>query len=253
MNIIICVKAIPGRLMDSELPYVLNPYDLLAVKQTVALKQIGFTGTISCICMAPLAAKEVLVRCLAIGADDAILLNDTSFSGADTYATSAILAQAIAMIPYNLIVCGCKSLDGETGQVAYGLASRLKLRCLDHVKTIQYHAEEIGITFNDRKGIYKAKIKDKAVITFQDYSIHSGVSLFALKQARTKSITIWNAANIEWQEESKNDIMSRTKVTNMVKMKPLDNRKRQEIEGGIVEKTAFLLRCISSGGQFGRI
>ena len=66
-----------------------------------------------------------LVRCLAMGADDAFHLNDLAFAGADTLATSRALALALSREEYDLILFGNNSVDAETGQVGPEVAEML--------------------------------------------------------------------------------------------------------------------------------
>lgn len=63
-----------------------------------------------------------------MGCDEGILLSDRAFAGSDTWATAYTLAQAIKqMDACDLVICGERATDGETGQVGPGVASFLNL------------------------------------------------------------------------------------------------------------------------------
>ncbi|MDO4280969.1 MAG: electron transfer flavoprotein subunit beta/FixA family protein, partial [Peptococcaceae bacterium] len=87
--------------------------------------------TITLLTMGPPPAEEALRECLSMGCDDAYLLTDRAFGGADTYATSYSLYVATKYLEeqkgekFDLIVCGIMAVDGDTGQVGPELAEHL--------------------------------------------------------------------------------------------------------------------------------
>ena len=91
--------------------------------------------------MGPPPAQEALRKCLSLGADDAILITDKVFSGADTLATSYVLAAALRVLdleqPLNLIFTGKQTIDGDTAQVGPGIAIRLGWQLLTYVSNIR--------------------------------------------------------------------------------------------------------------------
>ena len=125
MNIIVCIKQVPdtneiridpetGNLIREGVPSIVNPDDKHAVEEAVAIKE-KHGGKVTAITMGPPQAEEALRECLAMGADEAVLLSDRAFSGADTSATSYTLGIAIRKIgEFDLILCGREALDGNT-------------------------------------------------------------------------------------------------------------------------------------------
>jgi electron transfer flavoprotein beta subunit len=79
--------------------------------------------------MGPSQSEEALLEAMAAGADEAILLTDPRFAGADTLATSKAIASAISKIePFpDLILCGKQTIDSDTGHVGPQLAEELNL------------------------------------------------------------------------------------------------------------------------------
>ena len=78
----------------------------------------------------------------ALGVDEAILLSDRCFGGADTLATSNVLATAIDRLAQEeelgIVFCGKQTIDGDTAQVGPGIASRLGLQQLTLVDKIEH-------------------------------------------------------------------------------------------------------------------
>ena len=100
-------------------------------------------GTVSVLTMGPLKAQEVLKECLALGADEAVLVSDKAFAGADTLATSRTLAAAIAKLqPAELIFCGKQAIDGDTAQVGPELAEHLNMAQITCVSKLEVFPAE---------------------------------------------------------------------------------------------------------------
>ena len=90
--------------------------------------------------MGPPQAEEALRKCISYGADDAVLVTDRAFAGADTLATSYALAAGIRQIgreqAVDMVFAGKQTIDGDTAQVGPGIARRLNLQLLTYVSRI---------------------------------------------------------------------------------------------------------------------
>lgn len=150
MNILVCVKQVPdtteikmdsrtNTLDRSSAATILNPYDAHAVEEAVNLKR-KFGGKVTILSMGPPQAREVIKKCIEMGADDGVLLTDKAFAGSDTLATSYILGSAIQKMAgkksFDLVFCGKQAIDGDTAQVGPGIASRLGIPQLTYVEKI---------------------------------------------------------------------------------------------------------------------
>ncbi|KXA93063.1 hypothetical protein AKJ64_01515 [candidate division MSBL1 archaeon SCGC-AAA259E17] len=138
LKIIVPVKQVPdienvefdreeGRIDRGSAESKPNPFDLNALEEALLLKEeVG--GEIITVSMGPPYAESTLRKILARGADRAILLTDKSFAAADTLSTSMTLATTIKRIgDFDLIVCGEKTVDGDTGQVGPEIAELLDI------------------------------------------------------------------------------------------------------------------------------
>jgi electron transfer flavoprotein beta subunit len=87
--------------------------------------------------MGPPQAETALREAIAKGADEAVLVSDRAFGGADTLATSYTLSLAIKAIgSYDIIICGKQASDGDTAQVGPGIAEMLNIPHVAYVKKI---------------------------------------------------------------------------------------------------------------------
>ena len=102
-----------------------NPYDLFALEAALQLREkVG--GSVTVLTMGPPQAEEMMRDAYTMGADDAVILSDRKFAGADVLATSYALSQGITAIgDIDLIICGKQTTDGDTAQVGPAIAEHL--------------------------------------------------------------------------------------------------------------------------------
>ncbi len=150
MHIVVCIKQVPdsaqirvhpvtNTIMRQGVPAIVNPYDLFSLEEALRLKD-RFGGKVTALCMGPPQAEEALRKCISYGADDAVLVTDRAFAGADTLATSYALAAAVRRIgeeqAVDMVFTGKQTIDGDTAQVGPGIAKRMGLQLLTYVSRI---------------------------------------------------------------------------------------------------------------------
>jgi electron transfer flavoprotein beta subunit len=139
MKIIALIKQVPetsnvkmdketGTMIRDGVESIINPLDLYAIEAGIQLKE-KHGGTLTAITMGPPNCEKALREAVAMGCDDAIQISHRKFAGADTWATSYVLAETIKQKVgnFDLILCGERATDGDTGQVGPGVASFLDL------------------------------------------------------------------------------------------------------------------------------
>jgi len=152
MNIVVCIKQVPdsaevrinpetGTLIRDGVPSIINPYDLHAIEAGLQIKKkVG--GKVTVITMGPPQAESALREALSMGADEAVLLSDRAFAGADTWATAYTLSRAIKKVGADIIICGKQAIDGDTAQVGPELAEFLDIPHVAYVKKIEALKED---------------------------------------------------------------------------------------------------------------
>jgi len=147
MRVVVCVKQVPEitevkidpvthTLVREGVPSILNPFDEFAVEEALRIRE-KHGGEVTVVTMGPPQAREALVKCLAMGADRAILLTDRAFAGADTWATAYTLSLAIRQLDYDIILCGKQAIDGDTAQVGPELGENLGIPQIAFVKKVE--------------------------------------------------------------------------------------------------------------------
>jgi electron transfer flavoprotein beta subunit len=157
LHIVVCIKQVPdsreiridpknNTLIRQGVPSIVNFYDLHGLEEALRIKdQHGAQVTV--VTMGPPPAEKGLKECISLGADQAVLVTDRGFAGADTLATSYVVASTIEKIaetfgPVDMVFCGKQTLDGDTGQVGPGVACRLDLEQLTYVSKVVEVDEE---------------------------------------------------------------------------------------------------------------
>ena len=110
-------------------------------------------GTVSVVSMGPPQADAALREALAMGADEAYLITDRAFGGADTWATSSTIAAALKRIGYDVIITGRQAIDGDTAQVGPQIAEHLGLPQVSYVESIE--------SVDDEKMVVKRQFEDR--------------------------------------------------------------------------------------------
>jgi electron transfer flavoprotein beta subunit len=156
MTIAVCVKQVPNTtelrldprtntLIRNGVAAVLNPLDEFPLEAALRLRA-ACGGRVTVLTMGPAQAEAVLSKAVAMGADDAILVSDRAFAGADTWATSLTLARALERTgPYDLILCGKQAIDGDTAQVGPGIAAHLGIPQITGVTALRWRGEELEV------------------------------------------------------------------------------------------------------------
>lgn len=171
MNIFVCIKQVPdtnevkldpvtGTLIRDGVPSIINPDDKAGLEAALRLKdQTGAKVTV--ISMGPPQADLALREAMAMGADEAFLVSDRAFGGADTWATSSTLAAAICKAgAFDLIITGRQAIDGDTAQVGPQIAEHLGIPNVSYAEGIELAGDSLIIKrqYEDRHHMVKIKM-----------------------------------------------------------------------------------------------
>ena len=147
MNILVCVKQVPGSnnvevdpvtgvLKRNGIQSKINPYDLYGIETALVLAE-KYGGSVESITMGPPQAKAVIEETVCMGVKFGTVLTDRKFAGADVLATAYTLSQGIKKCgEYDLIICGKQTTDGDTAQVGAEVAEYLGLPNLSNVLSV---------------------------------------------------------------------------------------------------------------------
>lgn len=176
MKILVFVKQVPdttdvkldpktGNLNREGVQSIMNPLDANAIEAALQLKA-AHGGTICAISMGPPQAEDVLKKALAMGCDEAYLLSDRAFGGADTLATGYVLSKAAEKIgDYDLLLFGRHASDGETAQTGPVTAAFLGVPQITLADSLAVEDGWAVCTRNTEDGTETVRAKLPALIT----------------------------------------------------------------------------------------
>ena len=192
-----------GRVIREGIPQVIDAESRNALEAALQLRDKSGQGLVAVLAMAPESASDKMTEALAMGADEAYLLSDKAFGGADTYATSRTLATAVREIEdakavtFDLILAGTSSSDGGTAHVSVQTAEWLgrthisnvcSLEAADGVVRAVKRSEEVMLTFEGEEPAVIAVTRDINKPRF--------VTAMGIIKARKKPLTVWSAEDL---------------------------------------------------------
>jgi electron transfer flavoprotein beta subunit len=220
MLAIVCIKQVPDTtlvkidpitrtLIREGVPFIMNPFDTHALEESLRLKdKYGFN--VVAISMGPPNAEVTLRKALALGADNALLLSDRAFGGADTLATSLVLAEAIKRLAKKeevaVVLCGKQTIDGDTSQVGPGISTRLgysQLTLVDRIENIDLQRRLLTVRrkLERRHEVVEASLP-AMISVMREINRPRYPRVPARLRAEETSITLWDNRELKLDEDT---------------------------------------------------
>ena len=254
LNIVVCIKPVPDpehwakiildpitkTLRREGIPSVINPNDKHALEEALRIKE-KHGGHVTVVSMAPPTAIDNLREAIAIGADDAILLSDRLFAGADTWATAYVLAAGIKKLGrFDLVLCGNQSLDGSTGQVGPEVAEFLGVPHVTHVRKMDLvNRGLIRVESAVEHGHILIEVQTPVVLTVvREINTPRHIPLIRISEAMQKDIKIWTIRDLDVDKDMVGLLGSPTQVVDIFMP---EMKRRGEILDGEPENVVKLL------------
>jgi len=247
MRIIVPIKQVPetnavkmdektGTMVRDGVEAIVNPLDLYAIETAIRVREdlagAGDAGSeVIALSMGPPKAIKALKEAISMGCDSAILLSDRAFAGSDTWATSCALAAAIRRIgDCDLVICGERATDGDTGQVGPGIAAFLDLPINTYVSKVEkIDAGQCRVQRLVEAGHEVLEMTLPGVLTVvKEVGDPRLPTLRGKQRAKTIDVPTWSAADLELQAENLGLKGSPTRVVKI--FKPQVARECEKIE-----------------------
>ena len=223
MNIVVCLKQVPdttavkidpktGTLIRDGVPSIINPEDKNALEAALTLKD-NVGGKVTVISMGPPQAQNALREAFCMGADEAILITDRAFAGADTLATSKALAGVLRKLEFDIVFAGRQAIDGDTAQVGPEIAEHLDIPQVTYVQDVK--VEEDGLLINRalEDGYELIKVQAPVLLTaIKELNEPRYMNIGYIFDTANKEIQIWSADNVDVNKEELGLKGSPTKV-----------------------------------------
>jgi electron transfer flavoprotein beta subunit len=213
VDIIVTIKQVPDPeapkenfRIDAENKKILNPtnvdpvingYDENALEVALQIRE-AMGGKVTAICMGEEIATRALKQALAMGADEAILLNDAAFADGDANSTAHVLAAAIKKIgTYDLILCGRQASDWDMAQVPSGIAELLDLPSVTAVQKVEIQDAAIRVERILEDGYEVLELPTPCLVTVSNEANSPRYpTLKGIMAAGKKQIPTWDLAEV---------------------------------------------------------
>lgn len=257
MKIVVCMKQVPagtqveidsttGAMKRTSSAARTNPYDLFALETALQIRE-KTGGTVTVLTMGPPQAEEMVRDAYTMGADDAVILSDRKFAGADVLATSYALSQGIQLIgDVDLIICGRQTTDGDTAQVGPAIAEHLSIPHAAWVAEITEVGEKSVTVRQDLVSVSQvSELPCPCLITVDKDMCVPRLPSYLLKRAtKERSVRILGFADMPDQDLSRYGLIgSPTSVERM--FAPPESQKQVYLEGNAEEKTSQLFSILT--------
>jgi electron transfer flavoprotein beta subunit len=213
MKIVVCIKQVPQStnvkidpetktLMRQGVESQINPFDLYALEEAVRVKERltaqGETVTVTVVTMGPPQADAMLREAITLGADDAVLLSDRAFAGADTWATSYALAAAVKKLDAALVFCGMQAIDGDTAQTGPGITVHAEYALATYVSKVEeIDTKQARVRRLLEEGYEICDIKLPALFTVvKEINEPRTPSIRGKMKAKSATIPVWSAESM---------------------------------------------------------
>ena len=259
MNICVCMKQVPGTtevkinpdtntLIRQGIENVINPFDAYAIEEGVRIKERN-GGKVTVISMGPPQAEDALRETISLGADEAVLLSDGAFAGADTWATAYTLAKAVEKTgDCALVICGRQTIDGDTGQVGPEMAEMLGIPFVAYVSQIldiSDHAILLRRMVEEGHEIVQTELPAVITVT-KEINVPRLPSLRGITKSKSAVIPTWGIAELGIDKEMVGRSGSSTEVIKV--FFPQREHVAEMLEGDIETQTSKLIDRLKTTG-----
>lgn len=151
MNILVCVSYVPdtaakiGATPDGSalqlqgVKYILNPYDEFAIEEAL-LQREKHGGRVVALTVGDAAATEILRTALAMGADAAAIVTDTTL---DSYGVAVQIAEYARAMNADLVLLGRQSIDHDSFQMASTVGAILGMPSISVVSKLDIEGTRV--------------------------------------------------------------------------------------------------------------
>ncbi len=133
-----------GKPGDARSKPIINPYDEFGIEEAVKLKEAGKASEVTLLSVGTDKWLETIRRGLAMGADQAVLI-DVGSEEIDQSQVAEALANQLQKMEYDLVLCGKLAVDTGLGEVPGRVAARLGIPLLHVAAKVDVEGNKVTV------------------------------------------------------------------------------------------------------------
>jgi len=229
-------------LVEAGVKFVMPPYDEYAVEEALKLKEAAGDGEVLLVCAGPESATATLRQGLAMGADRAVLIEDSRFDRADGLVRASALASVATQESPDLILLGKQGVGTDEGQTGPMLGELLGLPHVSAAGTLEI-ADGRFTAHREIEGAVEVLEGSLPAILGCDKGLNEPryASLKGIMQAKKKTIEVRSPADAGIEESDLGD--GKMVVWEKVDL-PAPRSGARLLEGELDEQVGELVRCL---------
>jgi len=209
LKIIALVKQVPGTdsvkldpitgvMVRTGKDTIINPLDENALAEAIRIKNTYPDVTITAVSMGPMSAMKAIKEAISMGADDGILISGREFAGSDTIATAKVIAAGIRKNgSFDMIICGERATDGETGQTAAMIAHYLDIPAQTYVSQLEMINDGVIVKRTVESGFERIQVNFPVLVSVnKDISDTGFPTLSGKLKAKDIEVPMWGNAEL---------------------------------------------------------
>ncbi len=248
MEIVVCLKQTfdteekivlrDGQVVEDGVEWIINPYDEYAVEEAIRLKE-KHGGTVTVVSLGPQRAETALRTALAMGADQAVLINDEQLFG-DEYTVASVLARAVSRLTYDLILCGNMAVDDGAGQGGPRLAEILGIPQVTTITKIDVNGDKVVLERDVEGDVEVVEATLPLLVTAQQgLNEPRYPSLPGIMKAKKKPLQVLKSEDLELNTD---EVCAKTAQKEI--FLPEKRKGCRVLEGEIVQQAQELVRLL---------
>lgn len=192
------IKIAGGTIDESDIKWVINPYDEFAIEEALKLKDKS-GGEVVILTAGPTRAVEAMRQALAMGADRGIRIDPGDIM-LDPFTTATVLAAAARPENFNILFAGKQAVDFDYAQVHIGVAALLDWPHVSPIERFEVSGDGVTVTVQRPvSGGFKEVIEAKLpVVLGCDKGLNEPryASLPGIMKAKSKPISELKAVDL---------------------------------------------------------
>jgi electron transfer flavoprotein beta subunit len=207
MNIVVCMKQVPDTEVERSLrpgdgtvnragaDGVINYLDEFAIEEALKIAEAQAGSEVTILTMGPQRAADSIRKALSMGADKAVHVIDDALAGSDAVSSSLVLAEALKLVGFDLVVFGCESTDARTGLVPAMVAERLRMPQLTLASKVDVIGSQVTVQRVTDNGIATVTGSLPAVVSVNEkineprYPTFKGIMAAKKKPVQTLTLS----------------------------------------------------------------